>query len=69
MDYCFFLFSWDNTYLNENDNFDEHGLEGEVWFGEESLDRILKWRVRNKDVIPTSYSILDIGKSFGRALE
>ena len=58
----FFVFSWDNAYLNENEHYDKEGLEGEVWFGEASLNRILKWRARNDSVIPTSHSILDIGK-------
>ena len=53
--------------MTENDNYDKHGLEGEVWFGEESLDRILKWRVQNKDVMPTSYSVLDLGCGNGQA--
>ena len=58
-----FLFSWDKAYTTENENFDKDGLEGEVWFGEESTDRIMRWLDKNKDTIPTSYSILDLGKT------
>ena len=56
------MFSWDNVYRNENDNYDKDGLEGEVWFGEHSTERIVKWCLQNKDVIPTSSSIIDLGK-------
>ena len=58
-----FSFSWDKAYATENENFDKDGLEGEVWFGEESTDRIMRWLDKNKDTIPTSYSILDLGKT------
>ena len=56
------MFSWDNVYRTENDNYDKDGLEGEVWFGEHSTERIVKWCLQNKDVIPTSSSIIDLGK-------
>ena len=56
-----FIFSWDKTYSTENDYYDKHGLEGEVWFGEESMDRVLKWCERNKDLMPLSSYVLDLG--------
>ena len=59
------MFSWDNVYRTENDNYDKDGLEGEVWFGEQSTERIVKWCLRNKDLIPTSSSIIDLGKKIG----
>jgi len=58
---------WDKAYTTENENFDKDGLEGEVWFGEESTDRIMRWLDKNKDTIPTSYSILDLGCGNGQA--
>lgn len=61
------MFSWDNVYRNENDNYDKDGLEGEVWFGEHSTERIVKWCLQNKDVIPTSSSIIDLGCGNGQA--
>jgi len=58
---------WDKAYTTENENFDKDGLEGEVWFGEESTDRIMRWLQRNNDLIPTTYSILDLGCGNGQA--
>ena len=31
---------WDGAYEKENDNFDDHGDVGEVWFGEEAGVRL-----------------------------
>ena len=34
---------WDSCYQAENDNFDSHGDVGEIWFGEESVVRVITW--------------------------
>ena len=34
---------WDNCYQEENYNFDDHGDVGEIWFGEESMFRVINW--------------------------
>ena len=57
-----YLYSWETAYSNENENYDKHGLEGEVWFGEESMDRIIRWLERNTDRVPFSSNILDLGR-------
>ncbi len=35
--------SWDDAYAVELDNFSSRGDEGEVWFGEDALFRVLGW--------------------------
>merc|ERR1712098_341436 len=34
---------WDSCYVTENDNFDDHGDVGEVWFGDEASARVVQW--------------------------
>ena len=41
-------------------NFAQNGDEGEVWFGEDSLDRVLKWFER-QNIPKETTSVLDIG--------
>ena len=57
-----FFFSWDDTYATELENFNDHKDEGEIWFGEDSLFRVIRWFERNQETIPTNASILDLGK-------
>eukprot|EP00095_Tigriopus_kingsejongensis_P010569 maker-scaffold1137_size60140-snap-gene-0.15 protein:Tk10569 transcript:maker-scaffold1137_size60140-snap-gene-0.15-mRNA-1 annotation:"methyltransferase like 10 isoform x2" len=52
---------WDCSYAQELHNFDDHGDEGEVWFGEDSLYRVLRWLDRHSDSIPLEAQILDLG--------
>ncbi|XP_059093251.1 EEF1A lysine methyltransferase 2-like [Tigriopus californicus] len=52
---------WDATYATELKNFDDHGDEGEIWFGEDSLFRVLRWFDRNEDKVPKTAEILDLG--------
>jgi SAM-dependent methyltransferase len=42
-------------------------LEGEVWFGEESTNRVIKWRACNKNLVPLSSTVLDLGCGNGQA--
>lgn len=50
---------WEKQYENEINNFKSHGDIGDIWFGEESIDRIIKW-IKNKKIPPTT-RIIDIG--------
>ena len=34
---------WDSCYQTENENFDDNGDVGEVWFGEEAAARVITW--------------------------
>ncbi|KAJ8704861.1 hypothetical protein PYW08_012181 [Mythimna loreyi] len=34
---------WQKAYTKEIENFDEHGDPGDVWFGEDSANRVIEW--------------------------
>ncbi len=51
--------SWDDTYAAELANFASNGDEGEVWFGEDSLFRVLRWFDGNVNAADTA--VLDVG--------
>lgn len=40
---------WDSVYKREAANFVDHGDEGEVWFGDEAVDRMVGWFERAAD--------------------
>ncbi|XP_028324937.1 EEF1A lysine methyltransferase 2 [Gouania willdenowi] len=54
---------WEDTYQRELDTFKDVGDVGEIWFGEESMSRVLRWM--DKEKIPHSAAILDIGTGNG----
>ncbi|XP_026560725.1 EEF1A lysine methyltransferase 2 [Pseudonaja textilis] len=54
---------WDATYEQELHNFKESGDTGDIWFGEESMTRIIRWLEKRK--IPLDTSVLDIGTGNG----
>ncbi|KAK0193836.1 S-adenosyl-L-methionine-dependent methyltransferase [Armillaria mellea] len=58
---------WDDVYKTELENFDETGDEGEIWFGEESVEKMVEWTMEN---VPASLgpSILEIGSGNGTLL-
>ncbi|KAL1683345.1 S-adenosyl-L-methionine-dependent methyltransferase [Schizophyllum commune] len=66
---------WDNVYSSELANFKEIGDEGEIWFGEESVEKMVDWALEH--VPPPSASsssssahptILEIGSGNGTLL-
>uniref|UniRef100_A0A3Q0RA67 EEF1A lysine methyltransferase 2 n=1 Tax=Amphilophus citrinellus TaxID=61819 RepID=A0A3Q0RA67_AMPCI len=57
---------WDDAYQKELDTFKDIGDVGEIWFGEESMSRVLRWMGKAK--IPESAAILDIGTGNGAFL-
>lgn len=59
-------FSWDKTYKNELANFNNHGDIGDIWFGEESIIRVIDW-IKSSN-LPKESSILDIGCGNGITL-
>uniref|UniRef100_A0A3B4AN47 EEF1A lysine methyltransferase 2 n=1 Tax=Periophthalmus magnuspinnatus TaxID=409849 RepID=A0A3B4AN47_9GOBI len=54
---------WDSAYEKELETFKDIGDVGEIWFGEESMTRVIKWMKKAK--IPQNASILDIGTGNG----
>ncbi|KAF6108430.1 EEF1A lysine methyltransferase 2 [Phyllostomus discolor] len=54
---------WDAVYERGLNNFQEYGDRGEIWFGEESINRLTRWMQRQK--IPLDASVLDIGTGNG----
>lgn len=57
---------WDDAYQKELETFKDIGDVGEIWFGEESMSRVLRWMDKTK--IPESAAILDIGTGNGAFL-
>ncbi|XP_020494845.2 EEF1A lysine methyltransferase 2 [Labrus bergylta] len=57
---------WEDAYQQELETFREIGDVGEIWFGEESMSRVLRWMETAK--IPEDASILDIGTGNGAFL-
>ena len=64
MNLCFS--SWDDAYKKEIENFEDHGDEGEVWFGEEAMDRVFRWMDKN-GVDMAGSRVLDLGCGNGVA--
>ncbi|XP_044760556.1 EEF1A lysine methyltransferase 2 [Coccinella septempunctata] len=57
---------WDKRYKEENNSFQTHGDPGEIWFGEESAERVINWMLRNE--IQKDSNILDLGCGNGMFL-
>lgn len=57
---------WDAVYSRELKGFQDYGDEGEIWFGEGSMTRVVRWL--NAQKIPHSSSVLDIGTGNGMLL-
>ncbi|KAI0331915.1 S-adenosyl-L-methionine-dependent methyltransferase [Cubamyces sp. BRFM 1775] len=58
---------WDEVYSSELANFAEIGDEGEVWFGEDSVEKMVDWALENIPVDPAPY-ILEVGAGNGNLL-
>ncbi|KAJ3258844.1 hypothetical protein HK103_003226 [Boothiomyces macroporosus] len=56
---------WDTLYQKEVENFNDFGDEGEIWFGQDSAERMCEWV---QDNLPSSTSILDLGTGNGHLL-
>lgn len=56
---------WISTYTKEKENFENHGDVGEIWFGGDIVDRILKWFERN---VSKESNVCDLGCGNGMFL-
>ncbi|KAI8886355.1 S-adenosyl-L-methionine-dependent methyltransferase [Backusella circina FSU 941] len=57
---------WDTVYDRENTNFKEMGDIGEIWFGEDSVEKMVEWVQDNVDNVNSS--MLDLGCGNGHLL-
>ncbi|KAI0044046.1 S-adenosyl-L-methionine-dependent methyltransferase [Auriscalpium vulgare] len=58
---------WDSVYEQEVANFEDTGDEGEIWFGEDSVEKMVDWALEN--ISPASdLSILEVGSGNGTLL-
>ncbi|KZP00619.1 S-adenosyl-L-methionine-dependent methyltransferase [Calocera viscosa TUFC12733] len=60
--------SWDEVYQREIGTFQEIADEGEVWFGEDVLEKMVEWALENAPPAPTAPYVLDIGTGNGVTL-
>ncbi|KII85032.1 hypothetical protein PLICRDRAFT_328781 [Plicaturopsis crispa FD-325 SS-3] len=58
---------WDDVYKEEVVNFAELGDEGEIWFGPESVEKMVDWTIEHVP-LASSPSILEIGSGNGTLL-
>ncbi|XP_052897368.1 EEF1A lysine methyltransferase 2 [Anopheles moucheti] len=59
---------WETSYTREIENYRDHGDVGEVWFDEDSQNRIITWIARQEDEIQADDSIIDLGCGNGMML-
>ncbi|XP_052283835.1 EEF1A lysine methyltransferase 2-like isoform X2 [Dreissena polymorpha] len=55
---------WDSAYEKEVDNFEDIGDVGEVWFGEETMDKIISW-IEKCPEVKANDPIIDLGSGNG----
>ncbi|KZC04999.1 Methyltransferase-like protein 10 [Dufourea novaeangliae] len=59
---------WEKVYTDELDNFKDHGDVGEIWFGRNSLQKIIRWITTKLKLDKENDKIVDIGCGNGMAL-
>lgn len=59
---------WDQIYLREAQNYIDHQDEGEIWFGEDSEDKIVDYLQDNLDITSTTLTCIDLGTGNGHLL-
>ncbi|KAK8748207.1 hypothetical protein OTU49_016371, partial [Cherax quadricarinatus] len=58
---------WDSAYELELANYKSDGNIGDIWFGEESIDRVIQWMMES-DVVNQQTSVIDVGSGNGAFL-
>ncbi|XP_076253055.1 EEF1A lysine methyltransferase 2 [Rhynchophorus ferrugineus] len=56
---------WEKRYKQEIKNFTNHGDVGEIWFGEDIVDKVTVWIIKH---IPKTARIIDVGCGNGHTL-
>ncbi|KAL3275532.1 hypothetical protein HHI36_020291 [Cryptolaemus montrouzieri] len=57
---------WEQRYDEEISNYENHGDPGEIWFGEDSVERVINWMLDCN--ISKDFKILDLGCGNGMFL-
>ncbi|CAH1961961.1 unnamed protein product [Acanthoscelides obtectus] len=58
---------WNHRYETEIANYSAHGDAGEIWFGDDTVERILRWICKTPEIAKDS-SIIDLGCGNGMFL-
>ncbi|KAI0833473.1 S-adenosyl-L-methionine-dependent methyltransferase [Trametes gibbosa] len=58
---------WDEVYSSELANFADIGDEGEIWFGEDSVEKMVDWALENISTESAPY-VLEVGAGNGNLL-
>ena len=58
---------WESVYNLENENFKTYGDEGEVWFGEDAMYRMVKYldKMADDEIISYDAPLIDLGTGNG----
>uniref|UniRef100_A0A182NGY3 Protein-lysine N-methyltransferase n=1 Tax=Anopheles dirus TaxID=7168 RepID=A0A182NGY3_9DIPT len=59
---------WENSYTRDIANYRNHGDVGEIWFDEDSQNRVITWIARQEDEIKEDDAIIDLGCGNGMML-
>ncbi|XP_033322961.2 EEF1A lysine methyltransferase 2 [Megalopta genalis] len=59
---------WERVYARELDNFKDHGDVGEIWFGRNNSQKVIRWIATKLKLDKENDAIIDIGCGNGMAL-
>ncbi|XP_046369486.2 EEF1A lysine methyltransferase 2-like [Haliotis rufescens] len=59
---------WDDVYIRDLDNYNNSAEVGDIWFGEESQMRVVRWLEEDCEDVDTQDAILDLGCGNGMML-
>lgn len=59
---------WETSYTREIGNYKSHGDVGEIWFDEDSQQRVIDWLVKQEEIDKQTARVLDLGCGNGMFL-